>query len=234
MGSGTPNHVNDPIVSGVWRPQDRFHYFVHDSAANITAIGQFRGTIESTRELNQLYLNGRVPATRMLTSSYHIKPATITRTGGIAAIEDSVMRPARALRDSNIAVFTNFTALSATWQTSFHSRGYVYDARSPSGIESGISLRDVSLALEQCYPNPLNPTTTLSFVIGHSSLVSLKVFDVLGREVATFVNETKEPGVYEVSFDGTNFSSGVYFYRLESAGGNGAPFIQTRKLLLLR
>ena len=162
MGSGTPNHVNDPIVSRVWRPQDRYHYFVHDSAANIAAIGQFRGTIEDIRELNSLYRNGTVPPHFMLTSSYHIKPATITRTGGIAAIEDSVIRPVVALRDSGMAALTNFSALIGTWQNAFNSRGYIYDARNPTEVEPDVSHPHASFALEQCFPNPFNPLTIIN------------------------------------------------------------------------
>ena len=83
--------------------------------------------------------------------------------------------------------------------------------------------------LNQNYPNPFNPTTHFGFRIGDFGLVSLKVFDVLGREVATLVNEVKGPGKYEVEFSSDQFSSGVYFYRL-SAGS----FIQTRKLVLAK
>jgi CubicO group peptidase (beta-lactamase class C family) len=70
-------------------------------------------------------------------------------------------------------------------------------------------------ALMQNYPNPFNPTTSLSFVIGHSSFVSLKVFDVFGREVATLQNGQLAPGTYERTFDASGLSSGVYFYRLD-------------------
>ncbi len=84
-------------------------------------------------------------------------------------------------------------------------------------------------SLEQSYPNPFNPSTTLSFVIGHSSFASLKVYDVLGREVATLVNETKPAGTYAVDFNASNLSSGVYYYRL-SAGS----FTQTRKMILAK
>ena len=84
-------------------------------------------------------------------------------------------------------------------------------------------------ALEQNYPNPFNPLTKLSFVIGHSSLVSLKVYDVLGREVATLVNEAKPAGKYEVTFDATNLASGVYFYKLK-AGSYSA----TKRMLLIK
>lgn len=84
-------------------------------------------------------------------------------------------------------------------------------------------------ALSQNYPNPFNPSTTIQFSISHSQFVILKVYDNLGREVATLVNEEKLPGNYEVKFDGSNLPSGVYFYRLQA--GN---FSQTKKLLLLK
>jgi hypothetical protein len=83
--------------------------------------------------------------------------------------------------------------------------------------------------LSQNYPNPFNPTTNIRFSVAQSGNVSLKLYDVLGREVAALVNERKAPGRYEVKFDGGGLASGVYFYRLQA--GN---FIQARKLLLLR
>ncbi|MEO8169146.1 MAG: T9SS type A sorting domain-containing protein, partial [bacterium] len=70
--------------------------------------------------------------------------------------------------------------------------------------------------LEQNYPNPFNPTTKIQFSVGTSGPASLRVFDVLGRRVATLVNENLNPGSYEVSFDGKNLASGVYLYRLKS------------------
>ena len=83
--------------------------------------------------------------------------------------------------------------------------------------------------LMQNYPNPFNPTTKLSFVISHSSLVTLRVFDVLGREVATLLNEELKPGTYQKTFDATGLASGVYYYRLEAGS-----FSQVRKMLVLK
>lgn len=90
--------------------------------------------------------------------------------------------------------------------------------------------------LYQNSPNPFNPSTTLSFVIGHSSFVSLKVYDVLGNEIATLVNEEKRPGTYEVEFNAIshsgevrNLPSGIYFYKLKA--GN---FVDSKKMILLR
>jgi hypothetical protein len=87
--------------------------------------------------------------------------------------------------------------------------------------------------LSQNYPNPFNPTTTLPFVIGHLSFVTLNVYDVLGKEVATLVNEEKSQGEYEVEFSGAGLTSGIYFYRLEVITPNNS-IIETRKMVLLR
>jgi photosystem II stability/assembly factor-like uncharacterized protein len=84
-------------------------------------------------------------------------------------------------------------------------------------------------SLSQNYPNPFNPSTHISFVVGHSSLVSLKVYDALGKEVATVVNEQKSPGTYNINFNASGLSSGIYYYRLTS--GN---FSETKKMILLK
>ncbi|MCX7797633.1 MAG: S8 family peptidase [Melioribacter sp.] len=83
--------------------------------------------------------------------------------------------------------------------------------------------------LFQNYPNPFNPITTISYQLPATTMVSLKVYDILGREISTLVNEIKKPGKYEVKFDGTNLSSGVYFYALQ-AGENFA----VKKMMLIK
>jgi len=96
----------------------------------------------------------------------------------------------------------------------------------------GVSASDelpTGYSLKQNYPNPFNPITNVSFVIGHSSLVSLKVFDVLGREIAVLVNENKQPGEYNVRWDAKEVPSGVYFYRLIAG-----DFVQTNRMILIR
>ena len=70
--------------------------------------------------------------------------------------------------------------------------------------------------LEQNYPNPFNPATQISFAITMEGPVSLRVYDILGREVATLVNENRKPGQYTERFDGSRLASGVYMYVLES------------------
>jgi len=88
---------------------------------------------------------------------------------------------------------------------------------------------NVEFSLHQNYPNPFNPTTSIKYQVSSMETIRLKVFDVLGREVTTLVNEVKLPGIYEIQFNGTKLASGVYFYRLTA--GN---FVQTKKMLLLK
>jgi subtilisin-like proprotein convertase family protein len=83
--------------------------------------------------------------------------------------------------------------------------------------------------LYQNYPNPFNPVTRINFSVPKQGFVSLKVYDVLGREVKALVNEVESPGVYSVDFNGTELSSGVYFYRMESNG-----FTDIKKMLLIK
>jgi hypothetical protein len=84
-------------------------------------------------------------------------------------------------------------------------------------------------SLGQNYPNPFNPATVIKFTLPESQNVKLVVFDILGREVKTLVNEVRSPGVYEVNFDASGLSSGIYFYRLITDN-----FTDTRKMLMIK
>ncbi len=89
--------------------------------------------------------------------------------------------------------------------------------------------RRAAFELMQNYPNPFNPTTHFGFRIADFGFVSLRVFDVLGREVAVLLNEVKAPGKYEIEFNADKLSSGVYYYQLRSGS-----FVDTKKMLLVR
>jgi hypothetical protein len=91
-----------------------------------------------------------------------------------------------------------------------------------------------SFSLSQNYPNPFNPMTKINFSIPPSKgtrgmIIKLVVFDLLGREIKTLVNEELEPGMYEVDFSGANLPSGIYFYRL-TAG----DYIETKTMVLVK
>jgi len=84
-------------------------------------------------------------------------------------------------------------------------------------------------ALKQNYPNPFNPSTTIEYALPKAGNVKLVVYDIMGREVATLVDEFKQAGIYNVQFDASGLSSGVYFYRIETK-----DFNQTKKMLIIK
>jgi len=117
-------------------------------------------------------------------------------------------------------------------QEDFNGNYTIIDLKSEVNI-----LPPLKYELSQNYPNPFNPTTKIRFDVTNGSpimtledeKVVLKVYDVIGREVRTLVNEPLEPGTYEVSFNGSSLNSGVYFYKLII--GN---FVDTKKMLLIK
>ena len=83
--------------------------------------------------------------------------------------------------------------------------------------------------LKQNYPNPFNPTTKINFAIPKQGFTTLKVYDMLGREVTRLVNEMKTPGNYSVDFNASTLSSGVYFYKLEVNG-----YADVKRMVLIK
>ena len=86
-----------------------------------------------------------------------------------------------------------------------------------------------SYALEQNYPNPFNPSTTINYQIPKDGLVSLKIYDALGREVKTLLNEYKSTGKHSVQFDASHLASGVYFYSIHAG-----DFVDVKKMMLIK
>ncbi|MCY7360757.1 MAG: T9SS type A sorting domain-containing protein, partial [Ignavibacteria bacterium] len=85
------------------------------------------------------------------------------------------------------------------------------------------------------YPNPFNPSTSIRFDIPSDNFVDIKVYNVLGMEVVTLVNEFRKAGSYVVSFNGANLSSGIYYYKIKSGSQSGAgEFEKVRKMMLIK
>ena len=99
----------------------------------------------------------------------------------------------------------------------------------PLGVQNTVSAIPKIFALEQNFPNPFNPATNIRYSIPSTSRVSLKIFDLLGRQVENLVNETQAPGQYTVTFNAQKLATGIYFYQL-----NAGTFTQTKKLMLLK
>ena len=95
-------------------------------------------------------------------------------------------------------------------------------------VEVDLSLPQ-TFSLEQNFPNPFNPSTSIQYAVSSRQLVTLKVYDLLGNEIATLVNENKPAGNYEVSFDAKNLSSGTYFYKLQAGS-----FVETKKMMMIK
>ncbi|MBT8378059.1 MAG: T9SS type A sorting domain-containing protein [Ignavibacteria bacterium] len=98
-------------------------------------------------------------------------------------------------------------------------------------VEKNFKGEDIPLeyALDQNYPNPFNPSTKIRYQIPEDGIVALKVYDILGSEVVTLVNDEKPAGKYEISFDASSLASGVYIYRLQAG-----EFVNVKKMLLLK
>jgi hypothetical protein len=102
----------------------------------------------------------------------------------------------------------------------------------PLGVNNVYSGIPEKYSLSQNYPNPFNPTTNIKYQIANSSNVVLSVYNMLGKKVVTLVNQKQNAGFYEVTFDGTNLSSGIYFYKLTCTGQDN--FSETKKMILLK
>ncbi len=98
-----------------------------------------------------------------------------------------------------------------------------------TGVNQTHSGTPVTFALNQNYPNPFNPSTTIKFQLPKQAYVTIKVYDILGRLVATLVNENKEAGFYNVNFDASNLASGLYIYKIEAG-----DFTDTKKMMLIK
>jgi hypothetical protein len=131
------------------------------------------------------------------------------------------------LADTSVqSIFASGTTLFAeTYQTGIWKRP-LYEMI--TGVQANAN-HPAGFSLSRNYPNPFSPTTVITYELPVRSDVALKVYNVLGREVRVLVSESQDPGEHSVTFDASNFPSGVYFYRLEAG-----TYIQTRKQMILK
>jgi len=99
----------------------------------------------------------------------------------------------------------------------------------PVGVGNSTTGIPTEYELQQNYPNPFNPSTKISYAIPKEGFVTLKIYDVLGKEVMTLVNDSKQAGYYEAEFSGSNLASGLYFYTIKSGS-----FVETKRMILIK
>jgi len=131
----------------------------------------------------------------------------------------------------DVTVDSNFSGIFS-FNFDIKSNGWLYWSNSINTVATGVNDKielPVSFKLYQNYPNPFNPTTKIKYSIPNSERVLIKVFDILGREVKTLLNEYKDVGTYEIEFNASELSSGLYFYKI--IAGN---YSETRKMIVLR
>jgi PKD repeat protein len=104
-----------------------------------------------------------------------------------------------------------------------------YISVSPVTSVKGENQLPAEFSLSQNYPNPFNPSTVIKYSVAEETLVTMKVYDILGIELVTLVNEKKTPGFYELNFGGEKLPSGVYVYRIEAGS-----FTSSKKMLLIK
>lgn len=153
-------------------------------------------------------------------SQEQIPYSVFSSIGGLQSNSNNMVYS--TLGESVIGVASNSSnqLLSGFWN--------VYKQNVVTAVEDD-EIVPLEFRMEQNYPNPFNPSTIIRFSVSEKSNVVLKVYDILGSEVATLVNNDMDIGRYEVEFRADNYSSGIYIYKI-SAGN----FVSTKKMILLR
>ena len=138
---------------------------------------------------------------------------------------------AEPTNDINITVSSHFSGvLRLNFEIMSNGRTYWTESTSQTvtGAAENIPL-PLSYTLSQNYPNPFNPTTTIKYSLPQTSIATMKIYDILGKEVLTLINEEKSAGIYKVEFNESNLPSGIYFYKLQAGS-----FIESKKMILLK
>jgi len=153
--------------------------------------------------------------------------------------QDDIIYKERTYSRTYGLTYARFVEMDEVWHTlkGCVINGVVHGDTTMTGVENISTKVPSSLTLYQNYPNPFNPVTKIRFDVAENGkwksengMVTLKVYDILGKEVMTLVNERLQPGTYEATWDASGFGSGVFFYRLMY----GNNIIETRKMVLLK
>ncbi len=134
--------------------------------------------------------------------------------------------------EANSYSFVDFHATSGTYY--YRLKQVDFDGTFAYSEVVEVDFVPTEFSLGQNYPNPFNPVTKIKFALPVSAKVSVKVYNVVGQQVAELINSQFETGLHEVEFDASKFSSGVYFYSIEASGIDGQSFSSTKKMMLMK
>jgi uncharacterized delta-60 repeat protein len=238
-----PFQVNVPsyIVDGIWN--QGFINFTDLGDPGVTAVdavvysdsipaGSLNKTLIASGVANRSYEITVTPQNAGTNSSYNATLRLYYSDDDIPGINENNLKLVRLTNDGVVNVggtvntTENYVEVNNVQELGIFTFA---DTDSITSVNSESELSVDSYILEQNHPNPFNPSTNIKFRISDLGFVSLKVYDILGSEVATLVNEEKMAGSYEVKFDGEELTSGVYIYQLKAGS-----FIQTKKMILLK
>lgn len=225
-GGGTQRHVNDPNIFGVFKPKSMAQFYTHDSTKNLTLIGNgcenkifdttnINNSIAVIRQILNAIENHTVPDTGFYTAGIFISNVSITTNiiNKISAFIDTLA----PYVSSGRLQYCKISETHNIWNTQYNKKPfYLNCAQVPSGINNPGSEVVSDFYLYQNYPNPFNPSTQINFDLRIADYVTLKVYDVIGNEIAVLAEGKFSPGSHSVIFDASlhNASSGIYFYRL--------------------
>ncbi len=197
-----------------------------------TLVGPFNDSFVASGVASRFYEISVTPQNAGTNSSYNASLRLYYSDFDIEGIDESKLKLVRSTNDGwiyvggNVNTIDNYVEVDGVTQVGIFAFA---DPDSITNVDSDKKGLVNEFRLEQNYPNPFNPSTKISWQSPVSSHQSLKIYDVLGNEVATLVDEYKEAGNYEVEFDASKLSSGIYFYKLRAGS-----FVETKKMILLR
>ena len=190
------------------------------------ATGTVSGSDKVGGVVGEIYDSAKV-------SNCYWNTQTLGISAGYGTITDGGTFSGAGLTTAQMKLQSSFSGWDFTTLWSINSNinnGYPYFASGiATSVKGGTDVITKTFSLLQNYPNPFNPSTKIMYQLPSSDNVSIKIYDVLGREVVSMVNEYKPAGTYTATFNASNIPSGVYFYQLKSGS-----FLQTKKMLLMK
>jgi len=182
----------------------------------------------ATWEPGQVIVGGGSPTTAWTPATpcpaYTYKPSTNTWTA-----LPNLTTPVLGAYTGSVKYSNFYKFVIASGYTGAVSNGVQIYTDVITGVVNTSTEIPKEYSISQNYPNPFNPTTKINFALPKSGFVSLKIYDLLGREVASLVNEVKSAGQYTADFNASQFTSGIYFYKIEANG-----FSQVKKMMLIK